>query len=416
MAAVSAYAYERPSGPFKEHLPNGLRLVIEDNDHTATVVMSALVQVTALHEPRGKAGIRQLTAMLVARADGHREMMVEAAIRGDMTVAPDYTELVLGAPVESLDVCARAMREALFRPQFTQQALEREKANLIRRLTAREEVPVGFALRRLYEQIYPGIGAADMNAGDPLEIARITFEDVRSFHADHYLPNVTVIAASGGVDATQTRDALTRAMRGLLPGALSRARPEPQAGDDRLVEIDIAGPTSVYAVGGRAVALSDDAYPPMAVGAAILASGMGSRLYQALRVDRSLAYTIATELTPAATAPSGFVLVTCDPEHLDEVQRIVDREIAQLMSEPVDARQLQRAKQYLIGRHALRRQRNHEVAHYLGVFELLGGVQGYRRDGRLAGEIASVSGTDVADAMRRLFDPAWTVRLQACSE
>ena len=66
----------------------------------------------------------------------------------------------------------------------------------------------------------------------------------------------------------------------------------------------------------------------------------------------------------------------------------------------------------IIGRQALRRQRNQEVAHYLALFELLGGSQGYRRDLLLAGEIATVDAAAVMVAMRRVFEPKWAVRLE----
>lgn len=408
-----AQAGERSSAPVEQHLPNGLRVVVQSNDHTATVVMSALVRVTALHEPRDATGIRQLTGMLVARGDCCNELLSEAAIRSDASVAPDYVELVIAAPTESLHECARALRKTLFRPQFGERALEMARDRLVRGLAGREEVPTGLALRRLYEQIYPGIGAADNNAADPAEIATITLADVRDFHAQHFLPNATVVSVSGGIDAEEACDALAENLRGLLPGSMADTRPEPRPEDTQTVEVEIGGPTSVLAIGGRGVPLSSPDYPAMAVGMTVLGSGMDSRLYRALRVEESLAYTIVTELTPGSTAPSGFALVTCDPGSIDRVQEIVAREIAELTAEPVDHRDLQRAKRYLIGRQALRRQRNREIAHYAGVFELLGGVQGYRRDAQLAGEIGSVGGLDVMYAMRRLFDPAWTVRVVA---
>jgi len=115
---------------------------------------------------------------------------------------------------------------------------------------------------------------------------------------------------------------------------------------------------------------------------------------------------IALLLLPA------LVLASCDPENLDEVAAVVDGEIARIASEPLSAVELQRAKRYLIGRQALRRQRNQEIAHYLALFELLGGPQGYRRDAQLAGEIAAVDASAVTVALRRVFEPKWAVRLE----
>ena len=401
--------------PLKQHLPNGLRVIAQDNDHTATVVISAMVRVTALHEPRRATGIRQLTQSMLASGEGFREEMLQAAIRAEGSVAPDYVVLSLGAPAESLEACVRLMRRMLFGPQLSEETLELVRPGLVRTLAARGEVPTALAVDRLYEAMYPGIRSGDTAAGDPVEVASIRLEDVRRFHAEHYLPNSTVVAVSGGVDGRRAIDLVAAEMGGLLPGAPPTEAPEPTAKSGRETEeIEVGGRTSVFVVGGRAVALDSPAYPAMATGMVLLGSGMDSRLYKALRRERSLAYTIVAELTPSATAPSGLIVVTCDPDRVDEVQQVVEGEIERVILEPAETSELMRAKRYLIGKHALRRQRNREIAHYLAMFEMLGGPQGYRRDAQLAGEIASVDSGAVMRAMRELFRAGWSVRLRAC--
>lgn len=414
VALLAPSVCAQQNGPLKKHLPNGLRIVVQGNDHTATVVIAAMVRVTALHEPRRATGIRQLTQSMLASGECCADEMLEFAVRAEGSVAPDYVELSLAAPAQSLEDAVRLMRRMLFRPVLTSETLELVRPGLVRRLAARDEVPTTIAVDGVYEALYPGMGSGDTAAGDPLAIASMTLEQVKRFHAEHYLPNATVIAVSGGVDGPRARDLLAAEMSGLLPGALPSEAPQPAPGRPPGVEErEMGGDTSVIAVGGRAVALDSPIYPAMATGMVLLGSGMDSRLYRALRVDRSLAYTIATELTPSPTAPSGVVLVTCNPEDTDEVRQVVMNEIARVTSEEAGAEELQRAKRYLIGKHALRRQRNREVAHYLAMFELLGGPQGYRRDAQLAGEVAAVDAGAVRDALRALLRPAWTVQLRA---
>jgi len=414
LAAVSAAAAAPvgPTGALKRHLPNGLRVIVQDNEHTATVVICGFVQVTALHEARVAPGIRQLTQMMVARGDCCDQDLRGAAARVDISVAPDYVELVLAAPAESVGECATLMRRMLFRPELSEQALGAARDSLIRSLAARDETPTGAALERFYSLAYPGVGAGDYGSADAVAVAGITLGEIRRFHTSHYLPNATVVTVSGGVDGTRALDAVSSAMSGLLPGALPDEAPEP-APVQRPGEVELpgVGPTSVYVAGGRAVSLESPQYPAMAVGMTLLGSGMDSRLYRALRIERPLAYTIAQHYTPSRRVPSAFVLATCDRQRLDEVARAIDAEIERAKSEPADAQELARAKRYLIGRQALRRQRNREIAHYLGMFELLGGPQGYRRDAQLAGEVASVDAQDVMGAMARLFDRTWAVRL-----
>jgi zinc protease len=351
---------------------------------------------------------------MLAGGEGCRREMLAAAVRADGAVAPDYAELTLAAPAESLKQCVELIRPMVFEPRFSRQTLELARPGLVRTLAARDEVPTTLAVDRFYEALYPGIGSGATGAGEPLEIASVTLDDLRTFHDDHYLPNATVVAVSGGVDGRRTLDLVADELGGLLPGATPVEAPEPTAGPSHQVEqIEVSGNTSVFVVGGRAASLSSPAYPAMATGMVLLGSGMDSRLYRTLRRERSLAYTIAAEVTPSASVPSGLVVATCDPERLDEVQQVIEAEIERVISEPAETSELLRAKRYLIGKHALRRQRNREVAHYLAMFEMLGGAEGYRRDAHLAGEIASVDATAVMRAMRELFRPAWSVRLQA---
>ncbi len=415
MAAVALLA-RSPAAPESvprgRHLPNGMRVVVQENAHTATVVMCALVHVTALHEPRGKTGIRHLVQNMVARADCCAAEVAAAGARINVSVAPDYVELTLSAPAESLPACPELMRRILFAPTFTQQALEVERGALIRSLAGRDELSAGRALRRFYQCLYPGVGSGDLGAGDPATIAAIGLEDVRRFHSEAYLPNATVMTLSGGVDGAAAMQAITDAMSGLLPGALPEPAPEPVPAEPETVRVAGERDTSIYVAGGRALPLAAPEYPAAAIGFTALASGMDSRLYRALRVERALAYTITGELTPSATAPSAFVLVACDPQRLDEVVGVVDAEIVRITSQPLSAAELRRAKRYLIGRHALRKQRNQDVAHYLALFELLGGPQGFRRDPQLAGEIAAVDAAAVTEAMRQVFEPTWAVRLE----
>lgn len=412
MLALALGAQGAPA-PRKAVLPNGVRMVVQANDHTATVVFSALVRVTALHEMRWGLGTRRMLQGMIAAGTGYGAAMTEAAVRADFSVAPDYVELVLAAPAESCETCAHLLRGLLFDPQLTPTVLEAERRVVLREVVARDELPIARAMERFREGLYPGLGSADSVAADPRCVAGLTLEQLERFHAAHYLPNATVVAVSGGIDGAVTLAALSAALSGVLPGAMPDEAPAPQPeARPAVVELQGNGPTAVYVRGGRGVSLDDALYPATAVGLTALSSGMDARLYRALRIERSLAYTIAGDLTPAATVPSALVLASCDPENVDEVVAVMDAEIARITTEPLSAAELQRAKRYLIGRQALRRQRNQEVAHYLALFELLGGPQGYRRDLLLAGEIATVDAAAVMVAMRRVFEPKWAVRLE----
>jgi len=398
--------------PRKFQFDNGLRVVFQSNETTQTIVLCAFVRVTALHEVRQGIGIRPLTQRMLGRANGLEADLQRAAARIDVATAPDYVEVVIAAPVEAFSDCARILGQVLYAPQLDAVALETERARVLRGIAARGELPTTVALDAIYERLCPGLAAAQSGLGDVRAVVGLTLEQIEGFHATHYLPNCTVISVSGGTTAEECRQVLAGAMADLLPGGRPRepAPALPAEGPAQL-QLDWPGASGVYAAGGRAVSLTSPAYPAAAVAMALLGSGMDARLYKALRRDQALAYTIVTDITPSVIAPSATVLVTCDGDKLAQVARVVEREIERLMTRPPADQELRRAKRYLLGSHALRHQRNRDIAHYLGVFELLGGAPGYRLDTLLSGKIAAVSAEAVRDATAMIFEQMVAVRL-----
>lgn len=389
----------------KWELPNGMRVVFQANERTATVVMCGFVRVTALHEVRPGSGIRSLTNMCIGRAEGCEEIIRRAALRVDTNIAPDYVEIIVSAPAESVNECAEVLRRLLFSPQLSEAGLETERALLLRHFAARAEVPIGVAKDLALDRVYPGSGAVTRSAGDPLVVSQLTLDEVRRFHAAHYLPNVTVISVSGGVGTDATHSLIAGEMSGLLPGGVPAQAPmSPSPVQEGRVSVDWSGDSGVVCVGARGVSLDSPDYPAAAVAMVLLSSGSGSRLFQALRVDRALAYTIGGDITPSSVAPVVTALAATGRAEVNEVARVIDAEIDRLVTQPPDLDELRRAKRYLIGQHALRHQRNEEIAHFLGLFEMLGGAPGYRLDTLLAGRFAAVSAAEVQRVASEMFE------------
>jgi predicted Zn-dependent peptidase len=402
-SALPVWAGMQPSR--KWVLPNGMRVVFQENERTATVVMCGFVRVTALHEVRPGPGIRSLTNMCVGRAEGCEEIIRRAALRVDTAIAPDYVEIIVSAPAESVNECAEVLRRLLFSPQLTEAGLETERVLLLRRFAARGEVPTGVAMDLALDRTYPGSGGVARVSGDPLVVSQLTLDEVRRFHAAHYLPNATVISVSGGVRTEATRNLIAGVMGGLLPGGVPAQAPmSPSQVQEGRASVRWAGESGVVCVGARGVSLDSPDYPAAAVAIVLLSAGGGSRLFQALRVDRALAYTITGDITPSSVAPVVTVLVAADRAEVDEVERVIGAEIDRLVAQPPDLDELRRAKRYLIGQHALRHQRNEEIAHFLGVFEMLGGAPGYRLDTLLAGRFAAVGAAEVQRVASEMFE------------
>ena len=96
--------------------------------------------------------------------------------------------------------------------------------------------------------------------------------------------------------------------------------------------------------GARSVTRFDERRWALAVLNHVLGGGLSSRLFQKVREQRGLAYSVWSERAAYADAGSLAVVVGTAPEHVDEVLRIVNGELELLASDGVTERELAVAK------------------------------------------------------------------------
>ncbi len=110
-------------------------------------------------------------------------------------------------------------------------------------------------------------------------------------------------------------------------------------------------------IGFRGVSVHDDDRFALEVISQLLA-GQGGRLFLELRDRRGLAYAV-NAVNVEGVAPGFFaVYIATAPEKLDEARSGLLEELDRLVQAPPAPDELERAKRYLVGTHAIDRQRN----------------------------------------------------------
>ena len=127
-----------------------------------------------------------------------------------------------------------------------------------------------------------------------------------------------------------------------------------------------------------------------------MASGLGGRLFEALRDRRSLAYTVVASAWLKARAGALVTYIATSPEREEEAREEMLRELERFTREPVSETELRQAVNYLAGQAEVSRQSGGAVASEIleawvagyGLGELADpgrGVSGRHRRGRAAG-------------------------------
>ncbi|NAZ35600.1 pitrilysin family protein [Rubellimicrobium sp. CFH 75288] len=278
-------------------LSNGLRVVTETMPGLRSAAVGVWVAAGGRHERPEENGIahflehmafkgtRRRTALEIAEAIEDVGGYINAYTSREMTA---YYARVLG---EDVDLAVDVIADILLEPLFAPEEIEVERGVILQEIGQALDTPDDIVFDWLQEAAYPDQAMGRPILGDAPHVEAFGEGDLRRFVGAHYGPGQMILAAAGAVD----HEALCRAAErhfGHLSPVLTPCRPEParwRGGERREVK-----PLEQVHV---ALALEGPPYRDPSIHAAqvwatALGGGMSSRLFQEIRENRGLCYTI----------------------------------------------------------------------------------------------------------------------------
>jgi zinc protease len=318
--------------------------------------------------------------------------------RNSCGVTLDCTEDQL-APV--LDLFA----DALLAPAFSLEEIERERRETLASLARREDrlsARVFDLFSRTHYRKHPYRYPV---AGTPENVTRFDREDLIAHQQRLVTADNLVVAIVGDVDPDQAAAEISRRF-GELPGG---------GNIDALLAPDEAAPTESredfehkdrsqahLVLGFRGLTIHDPEREVLEVLSQLLA-GQGGRLFLELRDRKSLAYTVSA-MNIEGVAPGFFaVYMGTSPEKYDEALAGIRDELHRVLDAEPNTSELDRARRYLIGNHAIDQQRSAGRALQIALDARYG--LGPDADAAFPERIAAITGEDVLRVARRILDP-----------
>lgn len=363
--------------PQRAVLGNGLVLLFKPNPAALTLAVGCFFRASALVETRETAGLRYLAQQSLldlpdASGRALEERAAQQAMEISAQVSADYLETLIVGTGDQLPQALQFTRELLTANRVEQRHLTARKAQAHRETAARTELAETTALDLATAHLYRNTPLVWPATGTATTLG-LQSEQVTAFWKLRCVPNNAVLTISGPLTWAQCREAVGHALGDVLPRQVPAepslpARPAPR----RLVVYQPwTGDNGAVLLAGPCPGLETAAFPGVAVLSALLGSGEGSRFFKTLRDEHGLAYSVTAQFVPSPRAGVAAMLATCAPDNAAEVFSLMQAEANALATRPPTEAELDRAKRYLIGSCLLGVQRNADVAHYLGFFELL---------------------------------------------
>jgi zinc protease len=303
--------------------------------------------------------------------------------------------------VENRDQAARLLKLALTKPRFDSEPVERIRAQVITGIKRDARDPASVAGDALMAAAFPGHPYGRPTEGTLDSVSAISVDDLRTFFGKTIARNNLRVAVVGAIEAATLRTFLD-AIFGDLPvkaniAGVADVAPAVPAHLD--IPMDI--PQTIIRFGGRGLKRDDPDFVTAAVADYILGSGASSRLYEAVREKRGLAYSVYLGLAPFDHAGAILGGTATRADQADAVTSLVDEEIKRFAAEGPTADELARAKSYLIGSYALDFNTSRKIAGRLLGIQLANlGIDYIHRRNAL---IAAVTIDDVRRVAKRLF-------------
>lgn len=206
--------------------------------------------------------------------------------------------------------------------------------------------PSDVVQERFGEALFPGHPLGREVLGSPEVVTGVTVPEIRSFFEQHYRPANMVVAVAGEVDHGRVARWVERSFAGAPLGG----PPERSAPDGEVRGLDVLARDTEQAhlvVGVRGPERRSPDRFAMSLLNHSLGGGISSRLFQKIREERGLAYSVVSDRIAYADAGALAVSVGTAPERAKEVLRLVLEELDELAATGVSTSELELAKGHL---------------------------------------------------------------------
>ena len=275
-------------------------------------------------------------------------------VGGDMNAftTKEYTAFYLRVLAESLETGLDILSDIMWQPAFRPSEVEAERQVIVEEILMNEDEPADLVHEVLAEAMWPNHPLGREVLGTEDSIAGLSRDDIAAFHALHYRPGNIVLAAAGDLDPDTVIAGIERRFEG-GPGGEQPTRTAP-AEVPRPVSV-LTRPTEQahLMVGYLAFDRDDDDRYALAVLDHVLGGGMSSRLFQEIREERGLAYSVYSYRSLFEGTGTLAVYAGTAPARAQEVLHRMDDEIETMVAKGISARELAMAQTHLRGSLAL---------------------------------------------------------------
>jgi len=391
---------------------NGLTVLTEQMPGVRSIALGAWVRMASIHEPPERMGASHLLEHMVFKGTQRRSTREIAlaleSVGGvlDAYTSREHTVYQARCLDEDLERAADIVHDIVFRPSLREKDLELERKVVLDEIALVEDTPDDLVFELHNGQLWGAHPFGYSILGTRDTVSALGVDDLRALHTKGYRPEHIVVVVTGHVDHDRVIAALdATGWAAQPPGGLTvnqpSAAPLPKPSYTHVTRDSVQ---TYLVLGSSAICYSDRRRYAFAIVSQLLGGGMSSRLFQRVREELGLAYSVHTYQSLHARFGVHGIFVGTAPETAGAALDASLGELRRLVSDGVPADEFDAGKNQLKGQLTLSLESVTSRMYRAAAVELYGDPD--RTLDEVLAEIDAITQDEVRQVSEEFFDPA----------
>jgi predicted Zn-dependent peptidase len=306
---------------------------------------------------------------------------------------------------EHLTQAADVIADIVFRPLLRSSDLALERKVVLEEIAMVEDTPDDLVFELHNEVLWGAHPYGYSILGTRDTVRHLGVRALEDLHGRAYHPPQLVVAAAGNVEHTALLDVLERTGWAGVPGGdagLLKA-PEPSVVAPETRHVDREGTQTHLVLGTSALRYADPRRFALVMLSMLLGGGMSSRLFQRVREELGLAYSVYTFQQFYADTGMHGVYVATSPDSARAAFDVIRDELARVAAEGLPESEIAMGKSQLKGQMTLSLESVGARMYRAAAVELYG--EPYRTLDETLALVDAVTPDDIASVAREFFAP-----------
>lgn len=390
-------------------LPNGLIVLTERMEHLRSVAMGIWVKSGSRCEPAETNGISHFVEHMVFKGTRSRSAQLIAremdsiggnldAFTGKETICFNVKSLGEHVPI-ALDILA----DLTLNPTFASTDIERERGVILEEIKIDEDNPDVLVHELFTQNFWKDHPLGKPILGTTATVGRLDQQKLFDYHGGRFLGGNMIFSAAGNLDHDQFVAAVSEKFAALPSGIALPEEQAPQASARILLRNKKALEQVQICMGVPSPAITDENRYTTLILNTVLGGGMSSRLFQTIREERGMVYSIYTDLNPYRDTGTLCVFAGTSAGKALEVVDLILLEMRKLKDEPLSLEELTRAKDQVKGNILMGLESSNSRMANLARQEMY--FQQFFTVDEIIARVDAVDAAGVQAMAQRLFDP-----------